>query len=223
MIREFFGSDQEAALQKAAAVLGIPVAELKATTLPGIFGSPVKGCKVGILVEFDEARKPQKQETLDESYREVSEPKEKAVRLVDTLFQKIGLVTHTAATTKGEEVILNVQITSGKLDQRRGESRELRSALQFLINRMVSTGTGEEIKFIVDIGGTLEERSAQMREVAQDLSRKVVQLGRPIHLRLMDSQDRRLVHLALVDDATVATSSLGEERFRILSIEPKRA
>jgi spoIIIJ-associated protein len=73
----------------------------------------------------------------------------------------------------------------------------------------------------VDIGGTLEQRRKKMNELAEQLTGNVSGRGMPVHVHLMDSQDRRIVHTALAKSRKVTTTASGEARFRVLSVEPK--
>ena len=61
-----------------------------------------------------------------------------------------------------------------------------------------------------------------MTDLAEELQSKVESLGRPIHIHLMDSQDRRLVHMALMENAKAKTSGSGEKQFRVLIVEPRK-
>lgn len=224
MRQEFFGCDKEEALEKASRTLKIPASDLVYQLLPETFGKPFKPRKVAVVVEFEENRLEQKVEEpkgVDNGLASMEDPKEKAAYLLDGIFKRMDISTSTRATEKGEHVVLMVQIPAGKIDLHRGESRELRGAVQFLINRMVAGGTGEEPRFIVDIGGKLEERSVQLTILADELARKVEEKKTPLHIRLMDSQDRRLLHLGFTNHGGVASSSQGYGRFRILSVVPK--
>lgn len=227
MIREFFGNDESDAVRKASEALGIPQEKLKHRLLPGEFGNTTRGRKVGILAEFEaQAAAPTaapKSANLEEEQR-AREGGESgwAAFVCDGIFTRMGLETRTKAIEKGENTVLEVEILDGQLDLRRGEGRDLRGAIQHLINRAVARGGADsERKFIIDIGATLEKRTAVMTELASAVSDKVVQLGQSFHIHLMDSQDRRILHLALMGNPAIKTEGKGGKQFRILSLEPK--
>jgi predicted RNA-binding protein Jag len=91
-----------------------------------------------------------------------------------------------------------------------------------LVNRAAS-GEGEgERRFIVDIGGTLENRSRKMNELGKQLAAKVSLLEKPVHIHLMDSQDRRMVHMAAADNQKIDTQASGDAQFRVLRVEPRK-
>jgi spoIIIJ-associated protein len=135
----------------------------------------------------------------------------------------MGIPVKIESQERGENTILTVQLPEGTLDLRRGESRELRGAIQHLVNRSAS-GEGERDKrFIVDIGGTLEKRREKMNDLAGQLADKVSESKKPVHVHLMDSQDRRIVHTALAGDQRNITMASGEGQFRVLKVEPKKS
>ena len=57
--------------------------------------------------------------------------------------------------------------------------------------------------------------------LAGKLTDKVVELGKPVFLHMMDSQDRRILHTALMNSERANTRGEGEKLFRVLSILPK--
>ena len=52
--------------------------------------------------------------------------------------------------------------------------------------------------------------------------KKQKKTGRPTTINQMSAQDRRIVHLALKDDAQVRTQSMGDGYYRRLVIFPKK-
>jgi predicted RNA-binding protein Jag len=142
--------------------------------------------------------------------------------LLDGVLARMNIEADTSVGTKDEHVILTVRLPGDGFDWRRGEYRELRGAIQHIVNRAVSKGRESERRFIIDIGGKLEERTQQLAQLADHLSGKVLAMGDTVHIHLMDSQDRRLLHLGLVSDKRVHTESMGDKQFRVLSVEPKK-
>jgi len=225
MKREFFGTDLGAALSKASARLGIPVEALKYTEFEERFGHSLQPDMVGILVDYEEgAGQATREVSFDfnadlEKVRD--DPKLFASQVLSRTLAGLGLEATVEALEEAEAVLLKVTFDGDPPDTRRGEMRELRGALQYLVNRVSNEGREGERRFIIDFGGDLEERKLCMQALAADLADKVRQLGKPIQIGLMDPQDRRFLHLALVDHPGVATFSQGEGRFRVLCIKPE--
>ncbi len=225
MKREFFGTDLDDALQKASARLGIPVDKLSYTEFDGLFGHSLQPDMLGILVEYEPGDKQAAVSGSIDWDAEVEkvrdDPNQFAVQVLERTLQGLDLeASVTAAEGEGDQVVLTVAFQGEAPDTRRGEMRELRGAIQYLINRVVNEGREGERRYIIDLGGDLEERTQRMHTLASELAEKVKQLGQPIQIGLMDPQDRRLLHTALVDHPDVATFSQGEGRFRVLCIKP---
>jgi spoIIIJ-associated protein len=225
MKKEFFGPSEKEAVGRAAVVLGLPVEQVKYQLLDGLFGLGSKDQRVAIIVDYDEKEiKPKEQRPSFEEETKARAAGEInwAVFVCDGMFARMGYTTKTRAVESEEEVILEVEIPEGQLDMRRGETRDLRGAIQHLINRVVARGGAESArKYIVDIGCTLAKRTQKITELAGEIGKQVGQIGKPVHVHLMDSQDRRILHMALMNQPNLTTQGRGEKQFRILSLEPK--
>ncbi len=225
MKREFFGQDLEKALQKASKRLGIPCDEIKYEQLKETFGQPSKTPMLGIVVEYEPERDqpPPADSDLNAQVEELRDrPDECATFILTRLLFYLGMEADVSAVEEGEQLLLKVEFLGDYPDTRRGEIRELRGAVQYIVNRAINEGkVGGEHRFIVDFGGDLEDRSRRMKTLARELSEKVVKLGQTVSVQMMDSQDRRLLHVALVEFPGVNTYSMGDGRFRVMCIEPK--
>jgi spoIIIJ-associated protein len=234
-IREFFGLDLEEALQKAAARLRQPVEALRYRRIPGEFGTSLKLPRVGICVEYEDAAGaaagPAPGDEVFERLETMRERPDECARLIlETLLDHLGMpgeVEQNPDSASGH-VALTVHFRGEAPDFRRGEYRELRSSIQYLVNRMVNDclcqtrATGER-RYIVDFAGNLEARAAELGALSRRLAEQVRRTGRTLNVHLMESQDRRLLHLALQEDPDVVTSSRGEGRFRVLCVQPRKA
>jgi spoIIIJ-associated protein len=224
MIREFFGETVEDALEKAGLRFGIETQLLEYTVVEGEFGSALDSKRVAILVEVPERAPGKKPPDVHEEPAPERKPgdAEWARYVLEGIFKRMGIPVKIEGQERGDNTILTVELPEDALDLRRGESRELRGAIQHLVNRAASGGGEGEKRFIVDIGGTLEKRREKMNDLAGQLAAKVSDQGKPVHVYLMDSQDRRIVHTALAEDRKVATIATGEAQFRVLKVEPKK-
>jgi spoIIIJ-associated protein len=223
MRKEFFGIDVPEALHKASKRLGIPVAELDYRQLPQRFGQPLHPEKVGVLIEYHPQQakpKPTSHEWNEEVERLRDQPQRFAALVLERLLEGLGYPAAVKVTEKGEQVLLTAAFEDAVPDTRRGDMRELRGALQYLINRVVASRGEEQRRFIVDFTGDIEDRTAKMKLLGEELAAKAGRIGQPLQVGLMDSQDRRLLHLALVDRSDVSTYSHGGGAYRVLCVEP---
>ncbi|WP_029215567.1 RNA-binding cell elongation regulator Jag/EloR [Kallotenue papyrolyticum] len=109
--------------------------------------------------------------------------------------------------------------TVGLLIGRRGET--LRS-LQFLVNTIVQRHLGRWPQLVIDIGNYRQRRQESLEGLARRVAEQVRATGKPQSLDPMQAYDRRIIHMALRDDATVYTESAGEGENRHVVIYPRK-
>ena len=96
----------------------------------------------------------------------------------------------------------------GSLIGRKGERL---SALQHLVNLMLSKRMGEWTRVLVDVEDYRGRRERQLRDLATRAAGRVTETGKMIQLEPMPALERRWIHLALRDHPDVVTQSIGEE------------
>jgi spoIIIJ-associated protein len=102
-----------------------------------------------------------------------------------------------------------------------GRKGERLSALQHLVNLMLSKRMGEWTRVLVDVEDYRGRRERQLRELAKRAAARVAETGRMLQLEPMPALERRWIHLALRDDPSVATQSVGEEPERRVVVLPR--
>lgn len=139
------------------------------------------------------------------------------------LQQIIDFITNGAEITVEEmedRVLFNVQGgNAGVLIGKRGQTLE---AIQYIVEKIVNKNNGERIRIQVDVEGYLDNRRANLEELAQKLAERTKTTGRPSTMGQMNAHDRRIVHLALKDETDVRTQSIGDGFYRKLVIFPKK-
>ena len=92
-----------------------------------------------------------------------------------------------------------------------GRKGERLSALQHLVNLMLSRKMGEWTRVLVDVEDYRGRRERQLRDIALRAAARVQETGKMLQLEPMPALERRWIHLALRDHPEVATQSIGEE------------
>ena len=92
-----------------------------------------------------------------------------------------------------------------------GRKGERLSALQHLVNLMLSRRMGEWTRVLVDVEDYRGRRERQLRDIATRAAARVEETGKMLQLEPMPALERRWIHLALRDHPAVATQSIGEE------------
>jgi spoIIIJ-associated protein len=143
---------------------------------------------------------------------------EKAKEVLDEIVKHIDLPMVVECEAKDGYSYLNIISNgSGLLIGKRGKTL---NALQFLVSKIVSRQTGENVSVIVDTENYRSKRELSLNELARQLSEKVKKSHRSLTTGPMSAQDRRVIHLALKEDHEVRTKSKGEGNLRRVVIYP---
>ncbi|MFZ5853143.1 MAG: protein jag, partial [Chloroflexota bacterium] len=102
-----------------------------------------------------------------------------------------------------------------------GRKGERLSALQHLVNLMLSRRMGGWTRVLVDVEDYRGRRERQLREIATRAAARVLETGKMLQLEPMPALERRWVHIALRDDPNVITQSIGEEPNRRVVVLPR--
>jgi spoIIIJ-associated protein len=102
-----------------------------------------------------------------------------------------------------------------------GRKGERLSALQHLLNLMLSRRMGEWTRVLVDVEDYRGRRERQLRELAVKAAQRVTETGKMVQFEPMPALERRWLHLALRDDPNVVTQSIGEEPDRRVVVLPR--
>ena len=145
--------------------------------------------------------------------------------ILEQLMRHLGFDVRVEVET-GETSRLNVVADNdekealGALIGRKGERL---SALQHLVNLMLSKEMGTWTRVLVDVEDYRGRRERQLRELADRAAARVVETGKMLQLEPMSALERRWIHLSLRDHAGVATQSIGEEPNRRVVLVPRSA
>jgi len=102
-----------------------------------------------------------------------------------------------------------------------GRKGERLSALQHLVNLLLSKRVGEWTRILVDVEDYRGRRENQLRDLANRAAERVVETNKMLQLEPMPALERRWIHLALRDHEFVATQSIGEEPNRRVVVLPR--
>ena len=136
--------------------------------------------------------------------------------ILEQLLGHMGLAV-TVSVESGDTSKLDVRGDEGTkeaLGALIGRKGERLSALQHLVNLMLSRKLGAWTRVLVDVEDYRGRRERQLREIATRAAEKVKESGKMLQLEPMPALERRWIHLALRGDMDVATQSIGEEPHR---------
>jgi spoIIIJ-associated protein len=143
---------------------------------------------------------------------------EEAKGVLEELLRLMEVPGTVEIATGGETARLNVRGSDlGVLIGRRGEKL---ASLQHIVNLIVAKKEGEYHRISVDVENYRGRREEQLRDVADRAAKRVLQTGKIIQLEPMPAIERRIVHMALVENPKVRTQSVGVEPNRRIVILP---
>ena len=203
---------------------------------PGIFGLGGEQARVRVTALEEGVARPQQEEAVQEdifpeSEIEVkgldSEEVELAADYVRNLMEMMGVdadVTVRAPETPADGLgrataVLDIEGEDlGLLIGRRGATL---SSLQYLVNVMITRRLHSRVLVTIDVEHYHRRREESLRNLAFRMADRVRQARRPITLEPMPAAERRIIHLALVEDQFVQTASVGYGDERKVVIRPR--
>jgi len=111
-----------------------------------------------------------------------------------------------------ERVYLTVS-SEGESNLGKVADPEVAQAIQEVTRLAVQAKTGEPSRLILDIGGSRQAKTDQLKKLVEKIVKKVNESGKPEHLKPMSSYDRKLVH-DMVAEAGLSSESEGQGRER---------
>ena len=125
---------------------------------------------------------------------------------------------------KEEDNVINISLTGPDMGIIIGYRGETLDAIQYLVSLVVNKGHETEYKRVVlDTENYRLKREETLKRLASKTAYKVRKTGKNFKLEPMNPYERRIIHSALQDDAYVQTFSEGDEPYRRIVIELKKA
>ena len=158
----------------------------------------------------------------DNIYEAARETLEKILDLMD--IEADVNVSHEFTTTDDDgnttSVGLNIEGEDlGILIGRRGQTM---ASLQHIVRLIMSHRDQVKLPIVVDVEGYKERRCEGLRSLANRLAEQVTNRKVPFTMEPMSAFERRITHLALVDNPDVYTESTGFGESRKVVIAPKK-
>lgn len=147
-----------------------------------------------------------------------AELSDRAVELLEGLIGRMGIEAHLEGRVDEDRLVVNIEgEKAGLLIGRRGQTLD---ALQYILNKMINKAEKRPVRVVLDAEDYRGRRRQSLEELAARMGEKAHRTGKPITISPMNAHDRRIVHLALKDDARVRTASRGEGEMKKIIIFP---
>jgi spoIIIJ-associated protein len=144
------------------------------------------------------------------------------------LLQVMGLAEDTSIevqVTDGnaeEDTSYILQVVGDDLRSLIGRRGDTLNALQYILRLIASRDLQRRADFVVDAGEYKASRARKLYQLANRMANQAVERQRVVKLEPMPAHERRIIHMALRQRGDVTTSSVGEGKFRKVTIIPKR-
>ena len=146
-----------------------------------------------------------------------------SLQVVKDLLEKMKVhATVTSSILEPEDSrdypLIKVDIRGSDLSILIGRKAETLNALQYITNLIVGKELGRWVPLMVDVQGYRTRRKNQLQQLARRMAEQAIHTGRRQVLEPMPANERRFVHLELRDHPKVATSSIGDDPNRKVTI-----
>ena len=125
-------------------------------------------------------------------------------------------------TNEDGDNTLVLQVYGDNINHLIGKKGETLAAIQYLTRLMASRDLQRRANFVVDIGEYKASRSDKLFQLAHRMADQAVSRKKTMHMEPMPPHERRIIHMALRKRDDVTTTSVGEGRFRKVTIIPNR-
>ena len=175
------------------------------------------GTEEGMEEDVPGASEKGVEEISDEQLDEIADTAIAALKDVLKYFN-VGEVT--IDEYEGDEGELILDITGNDLAVLIGRHGKTLDALQFLISAITVRKIGYRFPVIIDVESYKNRQRQKLESLARSSAKKAISQGRSVKLRPMTPYERRIIHVALRDDAKVETASEGEGTARHVVVIP---
>ena len=130
----------------------------------------------------------------------------------------ITLSINVEETDEGTRINLEGE-DGGVLVRRGGEGLQ---ALQHIVATTFRKQLGEDNRIVIDCNGFRKDKDAELRQMAHFIAEKARSSGAPQEMGPLNPYERRIVHLAIAEDPTVTSESIGDAFMKTVIISTKR-
>jgi spoIIIJ-associated protein len=130
----------------------------------------------------------------------------------------VALTVRIEDTTEGTRINLEGE-DGGVLVRHGGEGLQ---ALQHIVATAFRKQLGDDNRIVIDCNGFRKDKDAELRQMARFVAEKARSSGMPQEMGPLNPYERRIVHLAIAEDPTVTSESIGDAFLKTVIISTKR-
>jgi spoIIIJ-associated protein len=130
----------------------------------------------------------------------------------------LELVPKIDETNEGTRINLEGE-DGGVLVRRGGEGLQ---ALQHVVATAFRRQLGDDNRIVIDCNGFRKDKDAELRQMARFMADKARSSSVPQEMGPLNPYERRIVHLAIAEDPTVTSESIGDAFMKTVIIAAKK-
>jgi spoIIIJ-associated protein len=130
----------------------------------------------------------------------------------------LELVARIEESPEGTRINLEGE-DGGVLVRRGGEGLQ---ALQHVVATAFRRQLGDDNRVVIDCNGFRRDKDAELRQMARFIADKARTSSMPQEMGPLNPYERRIVHLAIAEDPTVTSESIGDAFMKTVIIAAKR-
>jgi len=129
----------------------------------------------------------------------------------------VALTVNVEETAEGTHINLEGE-DGGVLVRRGGEGLQ---ALQHIVATAFRKQLGDDNRIVIDCNGFRKDKDAELRQMARFVAEKARSSGIPQEMGPLNPYERRIVHMAIAEDPTVSSESIGDAFLKTVIISAK--
>jgi spoIIIJ-associated protein len=135
-----------------------------------------------------------------------------------------SMAIESEISIKEESDVVKITLTGPDMGILIGYRGETLDSLQYLVSLVVNKGHETVYKRVVlDTENYRSKREETLKRLAQKVAGTVRRTGKLIRLEPMNPYERRIIHSALQEDRSIQTYSEGDEPYRRVVVDLKKA
>lgn len=130
----------------------------------------------------------------------------------------IELTVRIEESPEGTRINLDGE-DGGVLIRRGGEGLQ---ALQHVVATAFRRQLGDDNRIVVDCNGFRKDKDAEIKQMAHFMAEKARSSGMPQEMGPLNPYERRIVHIAIAEDPTVSSESIGDAFMKTVIISARQ-
>lgn len=135
---------------------------------------------------------------------------------LEKILELMSFPSSVEVSNKANKIYAHIAV--GHAEELIGPEGQVLDSIQYLMRKIVSRRIEGKVMFSLDAGDYRDQRRQELGERALTLAEEVRQSGRTKSIPALNPAERRIVHMALQDDSSIRSRSVGEGHFKKILI-----